>query len=194
MPAALSDLLAGFGPDVAGHVLRAIERVPRHHFVAEIFRDEAYKDCAIPIGHGVSASRPSVIARMLSLLGARSKVLEIGTGSGWQTALLSTYAETFSIECVAGLHERARRDLASYPVNLRLGDGRLGWQECAPFDGIIVSAAVSECPPALFDQLAPDGVMVLPLGNGERQQLCRIEKSKNGTPRLFGPCGFTLAA
>lgn len=168
--------------------------VPRHHFVAEIFCDEVYKDSALPIGHGVNCSRPSTVARMLTLLGERRKVLEVGTGCGWQTALLSTYAETYSVESIPALHERARRDLAAYPVRLRLGDGMLGWPEAKPFDGIIVCASVSQRPPMLFDQLSVDGVMVFPLDTGGRQELCRVEKA-NGRDELqmFGAGRFVRA-
>lgn len=166
--------------------------VPRHHFVAEIFRDDVYKDTALPIGHGVNCSRPSTVTKMLSLLGERRKVLEIGTGCGWQTALLSTYAETYSIEAMPALHERAGRDLASYRVRLRLGDGMLGWPEAAPFDGIVVCASVSECPPLLFDQLSDDGVMVFPLDRGDRQELCRVEKT-SGRLQMFGAGRFVRA-
>lgn len=191
MPATLPDLLAGLGP-LPAHVLRAFEEVPRHRFVAEIFWDEAYKDAALPIGHGVNATKPSVVARVLSLLGERRKVLEIGTGCGWQTALLSTFAETYSIESHPMLYERARRDLAGYSVRLRLGNGLKGWPEHQPFDGIVVCAGVRAPPIALLEQLAPRGVMVVPLGNSERQSLCRV--SKPGFVEDFGSCGFVEAA
>ncbi len=194
MPASLPDLLAGLGPDVSDHVLRAIGAVPRHHFVAEIFCDEVYKNTALPIGHGVNASRPSVIAKMLTLLGQPAKVLEIGTGCGWQTALLSTFAETYSIEINAALYERAARDLRPYRVHLKHDDGMMGWAEHAPFDGILLSAAAPECPPVLFDQLSADGVMVFPLVAADRQELCRVTKRNGKSPEMLGAARFVRAA
>jgi protein-L-isoaspartate(D-aspartate) O-methyltransferase len=184
MPAQLLDLLAGLGP-LPAHILRAIEEVPRHHFISEIFRDEAYKDSAPPIGHGAHASRPSTVVRMLSLLGKPRKVLEVGTGCGWKTALLSTFCEVHSIEINQGLHERAKRDLRGFNVNLYHGDGLKGIHDKAPFDGIIVCAAVKQVPPALLEQLS--GVMVLPIGDETHQELFRITKDSSES---FGPCGF----
>lgn len=179
MPAKLADLLATLGPDsLPAHLLSAIRDVPRHHFLAEIFSDEAYKDAAPPIANGLTASRPSTVVTMLAALGKPRKVLEIGTGCGWQTALLSMFAQTYSIEIHPGLAERAARDLRAYRVALRQGDGMQGWPEAAPFDGIIVCAALPEPPLALFDQMTEDGIMVAQVGN----ELCTLNKRGAFTP------------
>ena len=153
------DLLARLGDDYPPHVLAAISKVPRHHFVSGLHRDDAYKDHAIPIGYGLTASRPSTIAKCLSAIGRPMRCLEIGTGCGWQTALLSTFSETFSIECNVGLAERAARDLRDYSVGLKVGDGMQGWEDHAPFGAIIVCCSLSEIPVALLGQLTDDGLL-----------------------------------
>jgi protein-L-isoaspartate(D-aspartate) O-methyltransferase len=173
LPAKLSDLLAGLGPDIPAHVLRAIQAVPRHHFIAEVYSDEVYKDAALPIGHGSTASRPSTVVAALTAIGKPQRVLEIGTGCGWQTALLSTFCYVYSIEAVLALAERASRDLHRYAVNLRCGNGLHGWPDAAPFGGIILCAAVDEPPAALLDQLTDDGVLVAQVGNA----MCRMNKA-----------------
>ncbi len=188
MPARLHDLLAGLG-ELQPHILRAIEEVPRHWFLSEIYRDEAYKDSAPPIGHGAHASTPSTVVRMLTLLGQPRKVLEVGTGCGWQTALLSTYCEVHSVEVCPELHERARRDLRGFDVKLYLGDGLKGLPDVAPFDGIIMCAAVREIPESLLSQLS--GVMVAPVGDQNKQEILRVTKAG---AESFGPCGFMVAA
>jgi protein-L-isoaspartate(D-aspartate) O-methyltransferase len=176
-----------------------MEMEPRRFFVAEIFLQESAKDCGIPIGHGVCASRPSTIAHMLSLLfeaGPRRRVLEIGTGCGWQTALLSKLAqEVYSIEFIHSLHERARRDLRGYPVQLKQGDGFAGWPEAAPFDGIIAACAAERIPETLLDQLAPGGVLVAPVGNANAQTMLRYTKDGSRYRcEECGPAGFTVAS
>lgn len=174
-----------------------LERVPRFPFVAEIFAADADKDAAIPIGHGVHASRPSTIAAMLSLLGPRRRVLEIGTGCGWQTALLTRFADTvYSIEYNPRLHERAARDLKAlgYDVTTRCGDGFMGWPEHAPFDGIIAACAVPDIPQALMDQLVPGGVLVAPVGDASAQRLVRVTAAACPVYEDHGPAGFTSAS
>lgn len=178
-----------------------MEMVPRLPFVAEVFREESAKDAAIPIGHGVHASKPSTIARMLDLLCAgrephkRQRVLEIGTGCGWQTALLTKlFCEVYSIEYVLGLHERAGRDLRDYRVCLKHGDGFAGWPEQAPFDGIIASCAIPALPDLLVKQLAPGGVLVAPVGDASTQRLVRVVMARDEPIyEDCGPAGFTVS-
>ena len=174
MPAQLPDLLAALGP-LPVHIEAAIRAVPRHHFLAEIYRDSAYKDAALPISDALTASKPSTVVAMLSALGHPRRVLEIGTGSGWQSALLAQFCdEVYSIEVHAGLAERAARDLRGYPVSLRHGNGLVGWPEAALFDGILVCAELPETvPAALLDQLADDGVMVAQMAG----EICRIDRA-----------------
>ena len=177
--------------DSPEHIAAAFRSVPRHHFLAETARKEAYKDASIPIGHGFNATKPSVVARMLRLLGERKRVLEVGTGCGWQTALISTFAEVFSIEQNPSLHEHAARDLRDYPVSLRCGNGFAGWPEASPFDGVIVCCAMPAVPVTLVAQLSEDGVMVLPLGDASKQTLCRVTKHQDIED--CGSCGFAVA-
>lgn len=169
-------------------VLAAIERIPRHLFVAPPFLDQAYENIALPIGRGQTVSQPMVVGLMTQALevGDRMKVLEIGTGSGYQAAVLSPLCRRlYSIErhrpLLAEAEARFRR-LRLHNITCRLGDGSRGWPEQAPFDRIIVTAAAPDIPPALIEQLKPDGVMVLPLGDvgGVDQELVRIAKSPAG--------------
>ncbi len=169
-------------------VLAAIAALPRDAFVPGELRWEAEEDWALPIGHGQTISQPFVVAYMterLGLLGAE-RVLEIGTGSGYQTAVLALLAgEVFSIERVPELAARARAlllDRLALPnVRLRTGDGALGWPEAAPFDRILVTAAAAVVPPALVSQLMPGGRMVVPVGGPEEPQvLRRIDKGASG--------------
>lgn len=167
-------------------VLAAMALVPRHLFVDEALSTRAYEDTALPLGFEQTISQPFVVARMISALRdgkPLGKVLEVGTGCGYQAALLAQVArEVYSIERIAGLLERARTNLRELRVaNLRLvhGDGMKGVPEAAPFDAIIVAAAASEAPPALLQQLAMGGRMVAPLGTVE-QTLCLIERTADG--------------
>lgn len=163
-------------------VLRAFELTPRHLFVPSGVRHRAYEDTALPIGSSQTISQPSVHARYLQLLrlGGHEKVLEIGTGSGYQTVLLShLVAQVFSIERVPELLHRAREVIAecgARNVSLMLGDGTLGWREYAPYDAILVSAAAPEVPQPLLDQLAEGGRLVAPLGDREEQMLVMVTK------------------
>lgn len=165
-------------------VLAALATVPRHGFVDAALANQAYEDAALPIGHGQTISKPSVVGRMIELLlaGGRplEKVLEIGTGCGYQAAVLSCVArDVYSIERVRPLHERAKANLRPLRVpNIRLhyGDGRLGLPAVAPFDGIVIAAAGLEIPDALIDQLAVGARLIAPVG-GEQQILTLIERT-----------------
>ena len=163
-------------------VLRAIDLVPRHKFVPESTRHRAYEDAALPIGSGQTISQPYVHARALELLQltGKERVLEIGTGSAYQTALLAELAaQVFSIERVATLLDRSRRllgELGVRNVSLLLGDGTLGWRDYAPFDAIVVGAGAPHVPPALEQQLAEGGRLLLPIGDREEQMLAVFTK------------------
>jgi len=158
-------------------VLRAIDLTPRHLFVPNAIQHRAYEDSALPIGGGQTISQPSVHARYLAelRLSGHERVLEIGTGSGYQTALLShLVSQVFSIERMRDLLDRARdvlRRVGARNVSLLLGDGTLGWREYAPYDAILVSAGAREVPRPLFEQLAEGGRILIPLGTQEEQML-----------------------
>jgi protein-L-isoaspartate(D-aspartate) O-methyltransferase len=163
-------------------VLSAMERVPRHEFVPERYRDQAYEDRPLPIGEDQTISQPYIVALMLEALRLfpADKVLEIGTGSGYVTALLAELTSgVISIERHAILAEQARAVIAKQGyANVRIitGDGSRGFSECAPYDVIIVSAAASNLPPELVAQLAEGGRIIIPVGSGDAQQLQLIEK------------------
>jgi protein-L-isoaspartate(D-aspartate) O-methyltransferase len=167
-------------------VLHAVSEVPRHRFVPEGVRHRAYEDSAVPIGNGQTISQPSVQARYLQSLRltGRESVLEVGTGSGYQTALLARVAErVFSVERVPELAASARRVLEEVGlknVTVLVGDGTLGWRPFAPYDAILVAAASPEVPPPLLDQLAPGGRLVIPLGTRERQELTLVTRRDDG--------------
>jgi protein-L-isoaspartate(D-aspartate) O-methyltransferase len=167
-------------------VLRAVQMVPRHLFVPESVRHRAYDDAALPIGSGQTISQPYVQARYLELVGltGREKVLEIGTGSGYQTALLALLASmVFSVERVPHLAQSARTALATAGirnVTVLVGDGTLGWRPFAPYDAILVSAASPEVPSPLVEQLAEGGRMVIPLGDRASQVLTVVERQGDG--------------
>jgi protein-L-isoaspartate(D-aspartate) O-methyltransferase len=164
-------------------VLDRIRSVPRHLFVDEALASRAYEDTALPLGHGQTISQPYIVARMTEALiegGAPRKVLEIGTGCGYQTAVLAPLVVTlYSVERIAALQQRARRvlrDLRIRNVHMRHGDGFEGWQAYAPYEGILVAAAAHSVPPALLEQLAPGGRLVIPVGPEREQQLIRITR------------------
>jgi protein-L-isoaspartate(D-aspartate) O-methyltransferase len=168
-------------------ILAAIERVPREAFVPATFADQAYENVALPIGHGQTISQPLVVAQMTQALdlGERMKVLEIGTGSGYQTAVLCQLARrVYTVERHRDLAERAERLLYTLSYSnftAVAGDGTRGWPEQAPFERIIVTAAAGAVPKALAEQLAVGGVMVLPLGaRGAKQRMLRIRREAAG--------------
>ena len=161
-------------------VLEAVRGVPRHLFVPAALRARAYDDAALPIGHGQNISQPSTQARCLEALRlqASDRVLEVGTGSGYQTALLARLVgQVFSIERVPQLATAARaaiQEAGIANVSLLIGDGTLGWRDYAPYDAIVVAAASPEVPQPLVEQLAPSGRMMLPLGQRENQVLTLV--------------------
>lgn len=168
-------------------VLSAIEKVPRELFVSDAFDDQAYDDTALPIECGQTISQPFVVAYMSQALKTdeRCKVLEIGTGSGYQAAVLAHLCRrVYTIERYRTLLKQAEARFAAldlHTISTRVGDGGKGWPEQAPFDRIIVTAAASDVPPVLVDQLAPHGIMVVPIGEaGDTQQLLRITKRAAG--------------
>jgi len=180
-------------------VLRAMEAVPRHAFVPEELRDRAYADGPLPIGHGQTISQPYIVALMTQVAEVEPgrKVLEVGTGSGYQAAVLAELgARVFTIEIVEGLARTAAdrlRRLAYEEVHVRHGDGYRGWPSEAPFDAIVVTAAPDDIPDALVDQLAPGGRMVVPVGpRFGIQHLTVVEKSEDGrtTERSLLPVRF----
>ena len=188
--------IAGRGVSDA-EVLRAMVRVPRHLFVDAALRDRAYSDNALPIGHGQTISQPYMVALMTEALrlSGGEKVLEIGTGSGYQTAVLAEIADrVFSIERVAPLYRRARElldHLGYHRVVLRHGDGTLGWRDQAPFDAIIVTAGAPHVPAELREQLAEGGRLVIPVGDRSLQSLLRITRREGGDLREdLGGCIF----
>jgi protein-L-isoaspartate(D-aspartate) O-methyltransferase len=169
-------------------VLGAVERVPRDFFLPQSFHDQAYEDVALPIGHGQTISQPLTVARMTQELALtpKMKVLEIGTGSGYQTAILARLARrVYTIERHAPLLQLAEERLSALKlrnITAKAGDGTKGWPELAPFERILVTAAGESEPPAqLLDQLGEGGVMIAPLGSSPRDQMvCRITKLAGG--------------
>ena len=178
-------------------VLNAIRTVPRHLFVDEALATRAYEDTALPIGHGQTISQPWVVARMTELLmqAAPSKVLEIGTGSGYQAAILAALGlEVHTVERIGELLRVARKRFRQLGMNVRSkhDDGRIGWPENGPFDAIIVTAAAPALVDALAEQLAPGGVLVAPVGSASSQSLLVLDKGADGklTQRALGPVVF----
>ncbi len=167
-------------------VLHAMRLVPRHAFIPDSQSDAAYADCALPIGFGATISQPYVVAMMTEVLCLEGgmRVLEIGTGSGYQAAVLAACGGiVFSVERIPELHERARRTLDETgfgAVALRLGDGSRGWPEEAPFQRIIVTAAAPDVPKALREQLGDGGVLVAPVGDDRLQTVRRYRKRGAG--------------
>jgi protein-L-isoaspartate(D-aspartate) O-methyltransferase len=172
-------------------VLERIRNVPRHLFVDEALASRAYEDTALPIGQGQTISQPYVVARMTeSLLEGfeARRILEIGTGCGYQTAILAPLVkEVFTVERIPELLRRSRqrlRDLDLYNVRFRLGDGWEGWHKYGPYDGIIVAAAAAELPPKLLEQLAPGGRLIIPVGPPGQQELCRVTREDDHFDRI----------
>lgn len=178
-------------------VLRAFEMTPRHQFVPTGIRHRAYEDSPLPIGNGQTISQPLIHARYLELLKltGRERVLEVGTGSGYQTVLLSHLAEqVFSIERIPALFQMAREAIqraGARNVSLLLGDGTVGWREYAPYDAILVSAGGPTIPQPLVDQLADGGRMLVPVGDKEEQKLvCVVKRGGQIETRDLGPVRF----
>ena len=179
-------------------VLEVIRRTPRHLFVDEALAHRAYEDTALPIGHNQTISQPYIVGRMTEVLlagGPLDKVLEIGSGSGYQTAVLAQLVErVFSVERIQALQDRAKerlQELELRNVVFRWGDGWEGWPALAPYNGILVTAAASEVPPALLEQLAPGGRLVIPVGGSGDQQLLLITRDEQGFNRqVLDPVRF----
>lgn len=172
------------------HVLEVIRRTPRHLFVDEALAHRAYEDTALPIGHNQTISQPYIVGRMTELLlggGPLDKVLEIGTGCGYQTAVLAQVVErVFTIERIQALQERAKERLTGLEIRnvlYRWGDGWQGWNVMGPYNGILVTAAASDVPQALLAQLALGGRMVIPVGEGDEQALLLIIRTEDGYQR-----------
>ena len=163
-------------------VLTAMRTVPRHLFIDEALASRAYEDTALPIGNGQTISQPWVVARMTAALlehGMPGRVLEVGTGSGYQASVLATLGlETYSVERIEELLRVARRRFRSLGLNVRTrhDDGRAGWLEYAPFDGIIVTAGAAALETSLFEQLPEGGTLVAPIGAANGQRLLRIRR------------------
>ncbi len=185
--------IAALSPRVA----RALEAVPRHLFVPDADWRAAYRDAPAPIGYGQTISQPFIVALMTELLRLEpgDTVLEIGTGCGYQTAVLAHLARrVFTIEIVAPLAERAREMFARLGLDnivTRVGDGRAGWPEAAPFDGILAAAAPQAVPPALVQQLKPGGRLVMPVGMRHQQLiLVEMQSDQSTTTRAIIPVSF----
>ncbi|NNG11734.1 MAG: protein-L-isoaspartate(D-aspartate) O-methyltransferase [Halobacteria archaeon] len=168
-------------------VMQALATVPRHALVSESLQDVAYENRPLPIGHGQTISQPYIVAIMTDLLKVApdSKVLEVGTGSGYQAAILAGLVDqVFTIEIIEALGTRARGHLEALGyenITVRIGDGYYGWEEQAPFDGIVVTAAASHIPPPLIAQLKNGGRMIVPVGSRFMvQQLVLVEKDAQG--------------
>ena len=179
-------------------VLDAMNRVPRHAFVPHALQAQAYKDNALPIAGGQTISQPFIVARMTELLElkGRERVLEIGSGSGYQTAVLATVArKVFAVERLASLHAEAKQKLLLLGyrnISYRCDDGTNGWEVYAPFDAILVAAGGPEIPQPLVEQLEIGGRMVIPIGPDQKSQvLIRVKRGDKGyTTENFGPCAF----
>ncbi len=193
---ALSDLLQREGVEDK-EVLKAISQIPRHIFIDDVLKHKAYQNTALPIGQGQTISQPYIVARMTELMrlaGVKSKVLEIGTGSGYQTAVLAkTFDKVYSVERIKALQWQAKRRLHQldlYNVTMKHGDGWQGWQSQAPFNGIIVTAAATIIPPELLAQLADGGVLLAPIGEAEQNLTMVIRQGDSFTEHVIAPVRF----
>jgi len=168
-------------------VIDAMLKIPRHLFVEEAMADQAYSDNPLPIGERQTISQPYMVALMTELLElkGKEKVLEIGTGSGYQAAVLAMLADrVYTIERIRSLAMRARKVLDSLGllnINIKVDDGTCGWEEEAPFDAILVTAGAPDIPPRLIEQLAPGGRLVIPVGDQYSQRLVRVIKQEDGS-------------
>jgi protein-L-isoaspartate(D-aspartate) O-methyltransferase len=172
-------------------VLDAMRAIPRHRFVPENYRNAAYEDRPLPIGEGQTISQPYIVAVMTELLEPRpeDKVLEVGTGSGYQAALLSRLvSRVITLERLSGIAERARKnleDLGITNVEVEVSDGTLGWPDQAPYDGILITASTPEIPPPLIDQLAEGGRLVAPVGGQGYQELVKLERHQKQIEKTY---------
>jgi protein-L-isoaspartate(D-aspartate) O-methyltransferase len=180
-------------------VIDVIRNTPRHHFIDQALHSRAYENTALPIGHGQTISQPWVVARMTEALiefGLPQKVLEIGTGSGYQAAVLAALVpQVFTVERIEELLRQARRrfrQLGLTNLRSRYDDGKLGWPDEAPFDAIILTAAGDTIPSRILDQLSPTGVLVAPVGSPSRQTLIRMRGDGQGdfTQEELGAVSF----
>lgn len=180
-------------------VIEVLRELPRHHFIDQALHARAYENTALPIGHGQTISQPWVVARMTEALlefGVPAKVLEVGTGSGYQCAVLAKLVpQVYTVERIEELLRQARRrfrQLGLAAVRSRYDDGKLGWSEEAPFDAIILTAAGDTIPAALLAQLRPDGVLVAPVGSPGQQVLIRLRGDGEGgfAREELGPASF----
>ena len=178
-------------------LIAAMKKIPRHLFVEEALHSQAYTDHPLPIGEKQTISQPYMVALMTEALQLKEKdkVLEIGTGSGYQTAILAELAEkVFSIERIRSLAIKARQllyELGYYNIEIKIFDGTYGWVEEAPFDAILVTAGAPEIPQPLLDQLAMGGRLVIPIGDAYVQDLIRVTKTEEGTKKEdLGGCRF----
>jgi protein-L-isoaspartate(D-aspartate) O-methyltransferase len=179
------------------NTLAAMRKVPRHLFVSEALREQAYGDYPLPIGEQQTISQPFIVAEMTQALSLTKddRVLEIGTGSGYQAAVLANIAfRVYTVERIHALYMNARRlfdELRYYNVITKYADGTTGWKEEAPFDAIIVTAGAPDVPESLLEQLDIGGRMVIPVGNRDSQELIRIEKREDGILQTnLGGCRF----
>ncbi len=180
-----------------GRLLAAMREIPRHRFVPPSLVHQAYADAPLPIGDGQTISQPFIVAEMTQLLelSGEEKVLEIGTGSGYQTAVLSRLSrEVVSLELIPDLSARARKilgELGMTNIVFRVGDGTMGSPEDAPFDRVIVTAASPDIPAPLFEQLVEGGLMVIPTGGRWEQELCVVRKESGASRKeMKGGCRF----
>jgi protein-L-isoaspartate(D-aspartate) O-methyltransferase len=178
-------------------VLAAMRKIPRHLFVSEALRDQAYGDFPLPIGEQQTISQPYIVAEMTQALdlGPDDRVLEIGTGSGYQAAVLAEIAyRVYTIERIRTLYLQSRRlfdELRLFNIATRYGDGSKGWEEESPFDAIIITAGTPKIPDALLDQLAVGGRLVAPVGNQHSQDLIKVVKDRHGMRQSnLGGCRF----
>ncbi|KAF1686551.1 protein-L-isoaspartate O-methyltransferase [Pseudoxanthomonas broegbernensis] len=188
---------ANGGGIVDENVLNAVRTVPRHLFVDEALASRAYEDTALPIGHGQTISQPWVVARMTEVVMAAQpgRVLEIGTGSGYQAAILAALGlEVYTVERIGELLRQARKRFRALGMNVRSrhDDGRVGWPEHAPYDAILVTAAAPALVEALIEQLGVGGVLVAPVGGASSQSLLRLVKRADGgvDEDVLGPVVF----
>ncbi len=178
-------------------VLQVIKNTPRHLFIDDVLKHKAYENTALPIGNGQTISQPFIVAKMTEILrqvGVKGKVLEIGTGSGYQSAVLAqVFEQVFSVERIKSLQWQAKRRLHQldlYNVSMKHGDGWQGWQTKGPFSGIIVTAAAKSLPQALLEQLEDDGALLVPIGEEEQVLTLVVRKGEQFIEHKMAPVRF----